>query len=200
MITFGNVEFQIRETKTNRQLVNVDITYNSNLYKWVIYAPPVNGDALLSYFSLISNIVEADIERKENIWANSPKTERTIDSFSGEEITLDIPKETIVHPTIPDYIEALAETGYNDMGKLNSILSELGENYWQYPQYTKRIIAPVDLIMDDYGIKMYGWFTINNFPVLKFNESVHLYCNVILPEHQAIVDGFGGLLTIEDKP
>lgn len=75
------------------------------------------------------------------------------------------------------------------------------ENGWGYSQYSKRIVAPLSLIMDDIGIKMYGWFTINDLPVKKLNETtVHLYCNVILPEHQAIVDSLGGAITIEDRP
>jgi len=75
------------------------------------------------------------------------------------------------------------------------------EGDWSYPQFEKRIVAPIELIMDDIGIKMYGWFQINNLPVKIVNETtVHLYCNVILPEHQAVVDGLGDTITIEDRP
>ncbi len=72
---------------------------------------------------------------------------------------------------------------------------------WRYPQWAKRIVAPIELILDDVGIKMYGWFQLNSFPVEKVGEdTVHLYCNVILPQHQAIVDELGEVVTVEDKP
>jgi hypothetical protein len=74
------------------------------------------------------------------------------------------------------------------------------EDDWNYPNYAKRIIAPLSLILDDTGIKMYGWFQINGFPVVKRNTSAYLYCNTILPEHQQIVDQLQGVITIEDRP
>lgn len=74
------------------------------------------------------------------------------------------------------------------------------EGDWNYPLYQKRIIAPINLILEDIGIKMYGWFQLNNLPVIKKEESVYLYCNVILPEHQSVIDQLGGLITIENNP
>lgn len=72
------------------------------------------------------------------------------------------------------------------------------ENGWAYPSFSKRIVAPIQLIMDDIGIKMYGWFNLNELPVMKVSESVvHLYCNIILPEHQAIIDNLHGVISIE---
>ena len=72
---------------------------------------------------------------------------------------------------------------------------------WKYDQFSIRIKAPIDLIMEDIGIKMFGWFQINNMPVVKVNDfQVHLYCNYILPEHQTIIDGLGGVIIIEEIP
>lgn len=71
---------------------------------------------------------------------------------------------------------------------------------WLYPQLSKRIVAPIQLIMDDTGIKMYGWFQLNNLPIVPLNTVVHLYCNVVLPEHDAVIDAYGGIITIEDNP
>lgn len=198
MITFDNVRFLNQPTKTNRQLVGVDITTDSGSYDWIVYAPIINGDALTSYFNQISNIVESDINNKELIWSTYPKTEDITDPFTNETVTTDITKDRVVHPTIPDYVEAMAENRLPE--DLQLILNELGSKYWQYPQYAKRIIAPQELIFDDNGIKMYGWFNIQGFPILKIGTYLHLYCNVILPEHQAIVDAYGGLLIIEDRP
>lgn len=197
MITFDNIRFLNQPTKTNRQLVGVDITTDSGSYNWIVYTPLINGNTLNNYFTQISNIVEDDINRKESIWENSPHTE-VIEDENGDMITVDIPKDRVVHATIPDYVEVLARNETPET--LISVMNELGIDYWHYPKFAKRIIAPIELIFDDNGIKMYGWFNINNFPIVKIDSTLHLYCNTILPEHQAIVDGFSGLITIEDRP
>lgn len=78
---------------------------------------------------------------------------------------------------------------------------ELALRDWKYPEWAKRIIAPLELALDDTGAKIAIWFQLNGFPIEKIDDStVHLYCNVILPQHQTIVDGFGELVTIEDRP
>jgi hypothetical protein len=198
MIQFDNVRFLNTPTRTGRQIVGIDIISGSEVYNWAVYAPLINGEELNTYFSRISNIVETDIQRKEIVWSNMEHTEE-IDDGMGNIITVDIPKDRIVRPTIPDYIESLTIPEKTET-ELNEILSELGSDYWQYPKFVKRIIAPIELIFDDNGIKMYGWFQLNNFPILKIDNYLYLYCNTILPEHQAIVDGFAGLITIEDMP
>lgn len=194
----NDVRFLNQPTRTNRQLVAVDLSYNGNDYNWVIYAPLVSGEAMNDYITMIINIIKSDIDKKEAEWVNHPKTEEIKEPFTGETQTVDIPKDRVVHPTIPDYVEGLAEQKSTE--DLASILNEFGNSYWQYPQYTKRIIAPQELIFDDNGIKMYGWFNIQGFPIIKIGVQLHLYCYVILPEHQAIVDSFGGALTIQDRP
>lgn len=199
MIVYSNLQCLNIPTVTGRQLIGIDVQYNSNIYNWIVYAPLVSGEDLINYLNQISNIVELDIEFKENIWNNSSKKETIIDPISGKNIEIDIPKERIVIPTIPDYIEILASVGHLP-SQIEEAISKLGDNYWQYPQYAKRIIAPVSLIMDDVGVKMYNWFQLNMFPILKFGNNVHLYCNTILPEHQAIVDSLQGIIIIEDRP
>jgi hypothetical protein len=73
---------------------------------------------------------------------------------------------------------------------------------WHFPEYLKRIIAPVQLIFDPSGVglTMKAWFDLNEMPIVKEGDSVILYCNEILPDHQAIVDGLQGVITIEDIP
>lgn len=77
---------------------------------------------------------------------------------------------------------------------------EVDMENWHAPEYAKKIVAPISLIMEDVGIKMYGWFTINNLPVITIDNIVELYCNSILPEHQFIINSYGDLLTIVDRP
>lgn len=196
---FDNIRFPFYPTKSGRQLVQTTITFNSNQYEWSIYVPILEEESLNSYLSQISNIVQSDIEHKENIWLNSPHTETINDPFSGT-ILVDIPKERIVCPTVPDYVEALLEYGPTNSSKLQEILNKFPSSYWHYPRYVKRIIAPINMMMDDVGVKMYNWFQINNLPILKLGNTVQLYCNTILPEHQSIVDSLSGIINIEDRP
>jgi len=77
---------------------------------------------------------------------------------------------------------------------------EIAMKDWAHPQFAKRIIAPKQLVLDDIGIKMLGWFQINNFPVDPNDTHVYLYCNVILPEHEQIIDSLQGIVTIQDRP
>jgi len=77
---------------------------------------------------------------------------------------------------------------------------EIAMEDWRYPQYLKRIIAPKELLFDDIGIKMYGWFQLNKLPVELIDTNIYLWCNEILDEHQAIVDSLDGVIVIEDRP
>jgi len=72
---------------------------------------------------------------------------------------------------------------------------------WASPAHSLRIVAPIQLIMDDIGIKMYGWFSINRLPVVNTGTGqVHLYCNEILPEHMGVINNLQGIITIETRP
>lgn len=71
---------------------------------------------------------------------------------------------------------------------------------WDYPEFAKRIVAPKNLIFEQIGLAMKSWFDLNGLPVKLNGEQVYLYCNVILPEHEAIVAGYGNILTIEERP
>lgn len=84
--------------------------------------------------------------------------------------------------------------------RMEDLYDFIDNDTWHYPDLLKRIVAPIALVMDDIGIKMYGWFQLNNLPIISKGETVYLYCNVILPEHEAIVDGLGETVTIEDRP
>jgi hypothetical protein len=47
---------------------------------------------------------------------------------------------------------------------------------------------------------MKTWALIKDGDVRHTKQDETLYCNVILPEHQQIVDGLQGVITIEDRP
>lgn len=384
MITFGDIGISSQPTRTGRQLLLIDIIRDNNTgetYHWMVYTPILNGEELMNYLNNNATIYENDIIRKESLWNDSPKTITYEDPMMGGTITVDIQKEEIVKPTIPDFDEIAAEqtvatsqllsmwneddylskrlsfyetkdtyTDYDNVtlesSKLkktkqikkvaNDILSnycaknmkdvdipsndiltlretrrevlleqitilnqevdslttideviqykvgfdvstilyntllqkfygesrntynlngnqpstlpenvielQLTENIkpiydtstqkcigsrvvdtinkewrlewtvvdktpyeiamesWTYPNFVKKIIAPIQLIMDDIGIKMYGWFQVNNLPIEPKDSSVHLYCNVILPEHQAVIDALQGVIVVQDIP
>jgi hypothetical protein len=77
---------------------------------------------------------------------------------------------------------------------------EIAMQSWSHPEYLKKIIAPKQLVLDDTGIKMLGWFQVNNFPYESKGDNVELYCNTILPEHEPIIEMYGDLVTVEDRP
>jgi hypothetical protein len=77
-------------------------------------------------------------------------------------------------------------------------LYEYSNTGWHYPQFSKRIIAPVDLAMQYPAIEV--WFRLNNLPIINVSGTVYMYCNQILPQHQALADSLVGVVTIENNP
>jgi len=69
---------------------------------------------------------------------------------------------------------------------------------WTFPEFSKRIIAPVSLILEYPQFEV--WFRINELPIINKEDILYCYCNQILPEHQSLVDQLSGTITIEDKP
>jgi hypothetical protein len=80
----------------------------------------------------------------------------------------------------------------------NELNYEYSETGWHYPQFSKRIIAPLQLIFEYVSFEV--WFRVNNLPIKKVDQSLYCYCNEILPEHQTLVDSLNGVITIEDRP
>jgi hypothetical protein len=77
---------------------------------------------------------------------------------------------------------------------------EIAIEDWDDTKFSLRIVAPIELIMDDIGIKMYGWFQVNKFTIVRKLPHVRLYCNTILPEHQSILDSLQGVVFVENRP
>lgn len=87
-----------------RTIAYLNVEYNSNTYNWTIFIP--NYVTNLSEFLNDANTIikiENQIQYKEDEWeALDPKTRIIEDPFTGETITIDIQKEEIVRPDIPD--------------------------------------------------------------------------------------------------
>jgi len=63
--------------------------------------------------------------------------------------------------------------------------------------YPLRIIAPKTLAL--VYPQIYIWFQINDLPIEKVGDMMHLYCNEIMPEHQGLIDANSEIITIETK-
>jgi hypothetical protein len=95
----------------DRALAFIDVTFNGILYHWQIFIPVGTTD-LNAFLNSIIPKVESDISKKESEWALlDPKTRIIVDSIDGSETVVEIQKEEIVKPTIPDYY-ALRRNAY----------------------------------------------------------------------------------------
>lgn len=95
-----------------RSIAYLNVEYNANTYNWTIFVPKYINN--LSEFLQDANTIvkiENQIQTKEDEWnALDPKTRTIEDPFTGESITIDIQKEEIVRPDIPDnYAKRRAE-------------------------------------------------------------------------------------------
>ena len=85
-----------------RALAMVKVDHNGQTYDWQIFIP--EGANLSEYVTNAEATVKAQIDAKEAAWtALTPKTREIEDPMTGETITVDIPKDEIVRPEIPDY-------------------------------------------------------------------------------------------------
>jgi hypothetical protein len=73
-----------------------------------------------------------------------------------------------------------------------------GDPDWHYSNFSKRIVAPLELANQYPQIKV--WFDLRNLPIEVVGETAYLYCNEIDPLHQSLVDSLQGIVTIEDRP
>lgn len=63
--------------------------------------------------------------------------------------------------------------------------------------YPLRIIAPKTLAL--IYPQIYIWFQINDLPIEKVGDMMHLYCNEIMPEHQGLIDANSEIISVETK-
>ena len=85
-----------------RALAMVKVDHNGQTYDWQIFIP--EGANLSEYVTNAEATVKAEIDAKEAAWAAlDPKTREIDDPITGEKTTVDIPKDEIVRPEIPDY-------------------------------------------------------------------------------------------------
>lgn len=109
-----------------RALAHLEVQHNNNLYKWQVFVP-INTLDLNSFIENAKQSILNDIDAKEQAWVNlSPKTRSTVDPISGEAVEVDIQKDEIVKPDIPDYY-ALRRKEYPSLGdQLDAIWKGVG--------------------------------------------------------------------------
>lgn len=64
--------------------------------------------------------------------------------------------------------------------------------------YPLRIVAPKMLAL--VYPEIYIWFQVNDLPIEKVGDMMHLYCNEIMAEHQGLIDANSEIISVETKP
>lgn len=86
-----------------RAIAHLDVTYNGEFYKWQVYIPE-NTTNIETFIQNVTPVIESQISSKEAQWASlNPKTRDIEDPLTGQITVVNIPKEEIVRPDIPDY-------------------------------------------------------------------------------------------------
>jgi hypothetical protein len=86
-----------------RALAYLEINHNNNIYNWQIFLPK-NVENIDQFLESSKNSIIYDIDIKEQAWASlNPKTRTVSDPITGTSTEVEINKNEIVKPTIPDY-------------------------------------------------------------------------------------------------
>jgi hypothetical protein len=85
----------------DRDIAKLEVQHLGNTYEWAAYVP--RGIDLNQSLANLENKIYADIEAKEALWATHPKTKTIVNPFTGENNTVEVQKEEIVCPDMPDY-------------------------------------------------------------------------------------------------
>ena len=92
---------QAQPSPETRNLVYLKVYYDQEIYSWSIYVSPTED--METFVQANAERIKKDIDQKELEWQNlDPKT-RTITDIDGNQITVDISKDEIVKPDVPDY-------------------------------------------------------------------------------------------------
>jgi hypothetical protein len=84
----------------DRNLAYIKVDYDGVIYDWQVYVP-ADVD-LTAYLEAKKDVIIAQINAKEAIWATTPKTKIVSDPF-GVDTEIEVFKNEIVRPDVPDY-------------------------------------------------------------------------------------------------
>ena len=82
---------------------------------------------------------------------------------------------------------------------------EIAIEGWYFPDYSMRIVVSLAAINSNQQLQQFVsqlvlWWNLTKLQHEVDQQNAYFYCNFIHPEHQAIVDAFGELIEIENKP
>lgn len=79
---------------------------------------------------------------------------------------------------------------------------EIAMRDWDCPECSLRVVADTDLVLTEFGIAMKAWCELNEIPIVKKGDKVHIYCNEIREKFRPAVDAYiaEGKITIENIP
>lgn len=75
-------------------------------------------------------------------------------------------------------------------------IASIEQSDWLH-NYPLRIIAPKTLAL--VYPQIYIWFQINDLPIEKVGDMMHLYCNEIMPEHLGLIEANKDTIKVETK-
>jgi hypothetical protein len=99
-----------------RLFANLVVDLNGETYKWATFIPISYLNRYDEYIETIKDKIEQQILAKEVEWqALEPKTRVIPSPLGGEDMVVNIQKEEIVRPNIPDYY-SLRRNEYPSLG------------------------------------------------------------------------------------
>jgi hypothetical protein len=124
-----------------RALAMVKVNHNGQTYDWQIFVP--EGANLSEFITASEATVKAQIDAKEAAWtALDPKTREVEDPLTGETKTVDIPKDEIVRPDIPDY--------YAKRRKEYPSIGDQLDAFWKGGDAAAEMLAKIQDVKDKY--------------------------------------------------
>lgn len=124
-----------------RALAMVRANHNGQTYDWQIFVP--EGANLSEFITASEATVKAQIDAKEAAWtALDPKTRTIDDPLTGETTTVDITKDEIVRPDIPDY--------YAKRRKEYPSIGDQLDAFWKGGDAAAAMLAKIQAVKDKY--------------------------------------------------
>jgi len=133
--TFNGMKDVTGVTHTTGYTHKLFFNYSGETYNWMIYKPLINQQSLNDYITENMSSYLSDIMRKEALWVLTPEAE----------------KNTIVKPTIPDYIEQMADEGI-DIQSIKRLLKLLTNTILTSSGITQQQIDDLSRIHDYYQV------------------------------------------------
>lgn len=91
------------EAPEDRGLLYLSVEYNGKVYDWNLFIPSSEIGNIQGFIDKSLDLIQFEIDEKEEQWNNMEKTYTVQDPLTMEEMVVEISKEEIVKPDFPDY-------------------------------------------------------------------------------------------------